>query len=116
MSCRSRAEQQRRKEMSNRIACLLALSAASLCSANEVSNWNDKCLALAIAAGQNGIVATRPAAMVHAAIHDALNSINRRYTPYALERRTSLTASPEAAVAATKPTRARGTAYHAVSS
>src|SRR5947208_4628748 len=86
--------------MRNRIAYLLAVSVTSLCGANEVTKWNDTSMTLAIAAGQNGVMATRPAAMVHAAIHDALNSINRRYTPYALERRSNPTASPEAAVAA----------------
>jgi hypothetical protein len=37
-------------------------------------------------------------AMIHAAIHDALNAIDRRYKPYALSSRPDLGASPEAAV------------------
>src|SRR5262245_16184139 len=38
-------------------------------------------------------------AMTHAAIHDALNAIDRRYKPYALSSRPDIGASPEAAVA-----------------
>jgi hypothetical protein len=38
--------------------------------------------------------------MTHAAIHDALNAIDRRYKPYALDRRAEPGASPDAAVAA----------------
>jgi hypothetical protein len=37
--------------------------------------------------------------MAHAAIHDALNAIERRYSPYALDTFTDQGASPEAAVA-----------------
>ena len=84
--------------MKKRIVYLLAASIASLHGADEVTKWNDTTLTLLLAAGQNGITGSRVAAMVHAAIHDALNSIDRRYAPYALERRSSPTASPEAAV------------------
>ena len=38
--------------------------------------------------------------MTHAAIHDALNAIDRRYRPYALDVHADPNASPEAAVAA----------------
>jgi hypothetical protein len=38
--------------------------------------------------------------MTHAAIHDALNAIDRRYQPYALFSPTDIVASPDAAVAA----------------
>src|SRR5262249_13733328 len=44
--------------------------------------------------------ATRIRAMTHAAIHDALKAIDRRYKPYALDRLAEPGASPEAAVAA----------------
>jgi hypothetical protein len=39
-------------------------------------------------------------AMMHVAIHDALNAIDRRSRPYALDRRATPGASPDAAVAA----------------
>ena len=39
-------------------------------------------------------------AMMHIAIHDALNAIDRRYRPYTFERRAEPGASPDAAVTA----------------
>ncbi|MCC6716984.1 MAG: vanadium-dependent haloperoxidase [Acetobacteraceae bacterium] len=43
---------------------------------------------------------SRMYAMMHIAIHDALNAIDRRYLPYSFDRRAERGASPEAAVAA----------------
>jgi hypothetical protein len=42
---------------------------------------------------------TRAYAMTHAAIHDALNAISRRYRPYVYDATAPLNASPDAAVA-----------------
>jgi hypothetical protein len=39
-------------------------------------------------------------AMMHIAIHDALNAIDRRFQPYAFDKRVEPGGSPEAAVAA----------------
>src|SRR5262249_57373546 len=46
------------------------------------------------------IQGSRILAMTHAAIHDAVNAIDRRYKPYAMDRLAEPGASPEAAVAA----------------
>jgi hypothetical protein len=43
---------------------------------------------------------SRMYAMMHIAIHDALNAIDRRFQPYAFDKRVETGASPEAAVAA----------------
>src|ERR1700757_592008 len=43
---------------------------------------------------------SRMYAMMHIAIHDALNAIDRRFQPYAFDKRVEPGASPEAAVAA----------------
>ena len=43
---------------------------------------------------------SRMYAMMHIAIHDALNTIDRRFQPYAFDKRVEPGASPEAAVAA----------------
>lgn len=79
---------------------LLCLSAGGFhhASADEVIKWNET----ATVAGTvtNPIQQSRIFAMTHAAIHDALNAINRRYHPYALDIRVTSEASPEAAVAA----------------
>jgi hypothetical protein len=43
---------------------------------------------------------SRMYAMMHLAIHDALNAIDRRYQPYTFEKRAEAGAAPDAAVAA----------------
>jgi len=43
---------------------------------------------------------SRMYAMMHLAIHDALNAIDRQYQPYAFDKRVESGASPDAAVAA----------------
>lgn len=68
--------------------------------ADVVTDWNENATSAAAAAGLNGPRHTRIFAMTHAAIHDALNAIDRRYKPYALDLQGDPNASPEAAVAA----------------
>ena len=68
--------------------------------ADMVTDWNVTATTAAAAPIKNGVVQTRIYAMVHAAVHDALNAIDRRYHPYALDVLVDPDASPEAAVAA----------------
>ena len=68
--------------------------------ANDVLQWNETTLKAIEANGQNNVVATRTLAMVHAAVHDALNAITRRYAAYYFEGPADPAASPEAAAAA----------------
>jgi len=68
--------------------------------ADEVTNWNLVATNAALAAGQSPPLQTRTYAIVHIAIHDALNAIDRRNGPYALETRAVQGASATAAVAA----------------
>jgi hypothetical protein len=68
--------------------------------ADVVIDWNVIATGAAFAAGKNALEQSRIYAMTHAAIHDALNAIDRRYKTYALDRRAEPNASPEAAVAA----------------
>jgi hypothetical protein len=68
--------------------------------ADVVIDWNVIATDAAFAAGKNALEQSRIYAMTHAAIHDALNAIDRRYKTYALGRRAEPNASPEAAVAA----------------
>src|SRR6185436_19142466 len=75
--------------------------------ADEVTNWNLIATNAALAAGQSPPVQTRTYAIVHIAIHDALNAVERRHNPYALEMRAAPGASAAAAVAAA----ARDTLY-----
>ena len=85
------------------ISLLLATFAFSFsqsAQANMVTDWNVNATTAAAAPIKNGVVQTRIYAMVHAAVHDALNAIDRRYHPYALDMLVDPDASPEAAVAA----------------
>ena len=69
-------------------------------AANGVLTANERVLVVAAAGGQNALVQTRTLAMVHAAIHDALNTIDPRFERYAFEGDVVPGAVPEAAVAA----------------
>ena len=68
--------------------------------ANAVLEWNRLTSNAVVTATQNSVPQTRTFAMVHTAVHDALNAIDRRYQPYANGEPAPLAASPEAAVAA----------------
>jgi membrane-associated phospholipid phosphatase len=60
------------------IACVATSAPAH---ANEVTDWNRELQALILAAKQSPNVTTRTAAIVQTAVFDALNGIERRYTP-----------------------------------
>ncbi len=68
--------------------------------ADEVTSWNLVATNAGLAAGQSPPLQTRTYAIVHIAIHDALNAIDRRNGPYALETKAVPGASTTAAVAA----------------
>ena len=71
---------------------------------DAVTDWNANAgvaaTAACIAPIDNPLHESRIYAMMHVAIHDALNAIDRRSRPYAFDRRAAPGASPEAAVAA----------------
>ena len=52
------------------------------------------------ASNQNNVVATRTLAMVHVAVHDALNAVSRRYDAYYFEGPADPAASTDAVIAA----------------
>jgi hypothetical protein len=96
---------------------LAILGAAARADANAVTDWNQVTLATqnAVPSGIRTPPAARALAMVHLAIFDSLNAIDRRFTPYIEttrgdqdeewnwlddQRRMHHGASPEAAVAA----------------
>ena len=82
------------------IVCLWALTLAWPAFANEVLQWNETTMKAVAATAQNNVVSTRTLAMVHVAVHDALNAISRRYDAYYFEAPGDPAASPDAAVAA----------------
>jgi hypothetical protein len=68
--------------------------------ADVVTDWNMTAIRAAQAAGQPTPMLARHMAMVHAAIYDAVNAIDRRHTAYAVDTTAMPGASLEAAAAA----------------
>jgi hypothetical protein len=72
--------------------------------ANIITDWDEKAIAavtsMASLGGTNPYMAQRMMAMVHAAMFDAVNSIERRYRPYLVELPAQPSTSQEAAAAA----------------
>jgi VCPO second helical-bundle domain len=84
-------------------AAILSLALAGApARADVVTDWNVIAITAIPTGGLNfpAIQGLRILAMTHAAIHDALNAIDRRYKPYDMDRLAEPGASPEAAVAA----------------
>ncbi len=68
--------------------------------ADVITEWNDKVVTAGVKEHQAPFVHTRSVAIVHLAMFDAVNSIDRRYTPYRVQVSTAAGASREAAAAA----------------
>ena len=83
---------------------LLVWSASAAQAADAVITWNENAARAATAAclhiSGNGLVESRMYAMVHVAIHDAVNAIERRSRPYVFDARAAGPTSVDAAVAA----------------
>jgi hypothetical protein len=93
--------------MKKLLLLLLILGWTGLAWADAVIDWNETAASAAFAAGlstPDGSIdplhESRILAMMHAAIHDALNAIERRFQPYAFDSQAAAGTSPEAAVAA----------------
>jgi PAP2 superfamily len=82
------------------VASVVALCTGSaLAATNPVSDWNAIAVQTLLAAGQGQIPATRTLAIIHIAIHDALNAIDSRYERYAFTGTAPHGASVDAAIA-----------------
>jgi hypothetical protein len=87
-------------------ACLslLVLWPGTAAAADAVITWNENAAKAATAAcihiSGNGLAESRMYAMVHVAVHDAVNAIDRRSRPYAFEANVNEPVSVDAAVAA----------------
>jgi hypothetical protein len=90
--------------MKNRQAVVILLFSllliASPLRAGEVARWNRLATDAAVAEQTDPLNESRVFAIVHAAMHDALNAIDRRYEPYREGVAAAPGALPEAAVAA----------------
>jgi hypothetical protein len=99
------ARKQRIIQRESRIVTSLLLATWALifiqpAQADMVTDWSVIATTTAALPVQGPVPQTRTYAMVHAAVHDALNAIDRRYQPYALFMQGQVDASPDAAVAA----------------
>jgi hypothetical protein len=66
-------------------SCLVFAVVATTAWADEVTEWNQILFQAAVTANSSPLVATREAAIVHAAVYDAVNSIDRRFTSIRVE-------------------------------
>src|SRR6266481_622343 len=92
---------------SNLRKCLLAvavITAGPSAFANVITDWDDKAIVavtpLSSLGGTSPYMAQRMMAMVHAAMFDAVNSIERRYRPLVVQLPADTSTSKEAAAAA----------------
>ena len=86
---------------------LLVLGSPGPAAADAVIAWNTTAASAAFAAGLDNSAGcvdplheSRIFAMMHVAVHDALNAIDRRSQPYAFDAQAPAGAAPDAAVAA----------------
>jgi hypothetical protein len=82
------------------VLALASLEMPGAATADEVFDWNVTGFEATAEGGQNPILISRTMTMMHLAVHDALNAIERRYEPYLYEGRAETGAAPSAAVAA----------------
>ena len=84
------------------LTLVFVTTVSSTAKADAVTHWNEIATRITTPPVTNlaSPYQSRIYAMTHAAIHDALNAIDCRYSPYALSGQRDPAASPEAAVAA----------------
>ena len=91
------------------IGAWVAIGVPSSASANVITDWDEKAVAVVFPTGPAGVTtqvytAQRMMGMVHAAMFDAVNSIERRYRPYLVQLPADPATSKEAAAAAAAAT------------
>src|ERR1700686_2123966 len=87
------------------IGAWLAIGVPMSASAHVITDWDEKAVAVVMPAGPVGVsqqvyTAQRMMGMVHAAMFDAVNSIELRYQPYLVQLPADPATSKEAAAAA----------------
>jgi hypothetical protein len=89
-------------------AAWFVLGAPVAACANVITDWDEKAIVavtpMASLGGTSPYMAQRVMAMVHAAMFDAVNSIDRRYRPYLVQLPANPATSKEAAAAAAAAT------------
>jgi hypothetical protein len=93
-------------EVSMRLSSSKALAAAVICafgqpaSADVIADWNENAVSFGVMHNIGPPPAERIIAMIHVAMFDAVNSIERKYQPYLVQLPATQAASKEAAAAA----------------
>ena len=80
-------------------AALLAITVATRVSADEVTRWNQIATDASTVENTNPLTESCVFAMLHVAIHDAVNAIESRYEPYLPRTSAAPSASLDAAIA-----------------
>ena len=84
------------------VGVLICFGVSTPACANVITDWDERAVAVMTPAsfGPNyPVMGVRMMAMVHAAMFDAVNSIERRYRPYLVQLPAERTTSEEAAAA-----------------
>src|SRR5436305_15343808 len=85
------------------VAAAVMVAATPSAFANVITDWDEKAIAAVTSmsglGGTNPYLAQRMMAMAHAALFDAVNSIERRYRPYLVQLPPPPDTSKEAAAA-----------------
>jgi YHS domain-containing protein/membrane-associated phospholipid phosphatase len=81
------------------VGALLAITVASRASVDEVTRWNQIATDASTIPNTDPLTETRIFAIVHVAIHDAVNAVESRYEPYLPKTSSAPGASVEAAIA-----------------
>jgi hypothetical protein len=82
------------------LVAIALIAPAPSAFADVITDWNEKAVAHVIGRNMGPPPAERVIAMVHVAMFDAINSIDRRYRPYLVQLPAAPTTSKEAAAAA----------------
>src|SRR6516162_5604938 len=81
------------------IVPVIILSGVAPAAADVITDWNEKAVAFVTARAMLPPPAERTVASMHAAMFDAVNSIERSYRPYAVQLPAAKDASQDAAAA-----------------
>src|SRR5439155_16707733 len=90
MNARLEVSQTTKQKMKNILKVSLLLAALAVIGtvtmrADEVTQWNRNMLVAAQTANANPLLQARVGALVHSAVFDAVNGIERRFTPAHVE-------------------------------
>src|SRR5882757_2111068 len=104
MDCRQPEERNMHANLRKVLLATTMMCAVPPAFANVITDWDEKAIAavtpMASLGGTSPYMAQRMMGMVHAAMFDAVNSIERRYRPYLVQLPADSATSKEAAAAA----------------